>query len=306
MNRVRRIIYAEELHRRGIRGKGITAAVMDSGICHHPDYSDRVVCFKDFVGYQTEAYDDASHGSHVTGILGGNGVMSMGRYCGIAPECDLVHLKVLDRNGNGKVSAAIAAMDWVIRNQRKFNIRVLNFSAGVQENSQEEESRLLVEWIERVWDAGIAVVVAAGNMEPARGSVTVPGTSRKVITVGFCDEVSGRHRSIRRGQYSGRGPTAECICKPEITAPGFQVTSCSNLRQASGYYCVKSGSSMATPVVAGAVCLLLSVHPELTNVEVKMRLRRSGDDLGLPMEQQGWGRINLLKFLDDPTGMIHA
>lgn len=296
MNRVRKLIHADEVHRRGITGRGITAAVMDSGICCHPDYADRVVCFRDFVGKRAHFYDDASHGSHVTGILGGNGKMSMGKYCGVAPECNLIHLKVLDQNGTGKVRDAIAAIDWVIQNREVFDIRVLNFSVGTPGGDLEEDGKLLIDRVERAWDAGITVVVAAGNMGPGRGSITVPGTSRKVITVGFYDD-SGKNTNRLRGFSSGRGPTAECICKPEIIAPGVSVTSCSNLKPPSRYYCSKSGTSMATPVISGAACLLLSREPWLSNVEVKMRLKEAADDLGLPKEQQGWGRINLQKLL---------
>lgn len=296
MNRVRKIIHADEIHKRGIDGRGVTAAIMDSGICYHPDYVDRVIYFKDFVGKKESYYDDASHGSHVTGILGGNGAMSQGKYAGVAPGCDLIHLKVLDRNGMGKIGDAIAAMDWVIRNRKKFNIRVLNFSVGTPGNASAEEGQILVNWVEKVWDAGIVVVVAAGNMGPDRGSVTIPGTSRKVITVGFYDDyVKGTPNP--KQFYSGRGPTAECICKPEITAPGAGITSCSNLKPASRYYAVKSGTSMATPIISGAACLLLSYRPWLTNLEVKMRLKDASDDLGLPRYQQGWGRINLLKLI---------
>lgn len=290
------MIYADEVYKRGITGRGITAAVMDSGICYHPDYADRVVCFRDFVGKKENFYDDASHGSHVTGILGGNGSLSMGKYRGIAPECNLIHLKVLDRNGTGKVRDAVAAMDWVIRNQKKFDIRVLNFSVGTPEKDAEEEGKLLIEWVERVWDAGITVVVAAGNMGPEQGSITIPGTSPKVITVGFYDD-SVKSGVRRKSFYSGRGPTAACVCKPEITAPGTLITSCSNLRPPSRPYCSKSGTSMATPMIAGAACLLLSQKPWLSNVEVKMKLKEAADDLGLPKEQQGWGRINLAKLL---------
>ena len=297
MNRVRKIVHAEEVHRRGIKGRGITAAIMDSGICYHPDYADRVIAFRDFVGRREYFYDDASHGSHVTGILGGDGRMSGGKYCGIAPECDLVHLKVLDRNGTGKIKDAIAAMDWVIRNREKFNIRVLNFSVGTALDDSEADGKLLVEWVEKVWDAGIVVVVAAGNMGPEQGSITIPGTSRKVITVGFYDDaVRENGRAVE--YHSGRGPTSQCICKPEITAPGAYITSCSNLKPAGRYYTVKSGTSMATPVVSGAVCLLLSQRPWLTNVEVKMRLKDAADDIGLPRARQGWGRLNLIKLLE--------
>lgn len=164
-------------------------------------------------------------------------------------------------------------------------------------NDEEEEGKILVEWVEKVWDAGITVIVAAGNMGPKSGTITVPGTSRKVITVGFYDEI-GKENGRSRQFFSGRGPTSSCICKPEITAPGARIVSCSNLKPAMRYYCIKSGTSMATPVVSGAVCLLLSQKPWLSNVEVKMRLKDAVDDVGLPRYQQGWGRLNLLKLMD--------
>lgn len=296
MNRVRKIVLAEDLHRRKILGRGITVAVMDSGICYHPDYSDRVICFRDFVGSKKECYDDASHGSHVTGILGGDGKMSSGKYRGIAPECDLIHLKVLDQNGIGKIKDSIAALEWILHNYKKYNIRVLNFSVGTMMKEEDEDGKQLIQWVEKVWDCGIVVVVAAGNMGPEQGSITIPGTSRKVITVGFYDD---EQKSVSGGirYYSGRGPTNTCICKPEVTAPGADIVSCSNL-SCNRFYCSKSGSSMATPVVAGGVALLLSKNPWLSNVEVKMKMRYAVDDLGLPKEKQGWGRLNLVKLLE--------
>lgn len=296
MNRVRKIVFADEIHQRGIRGRGITAAIMDSGICYHPDYADRVVYFKDFVGNRSSFYDDASHGSHVTGILGGNGRMSGGKYRGIAPECDLVHLKVLDQRGTGKIKDSIAALDWIIRNQKKFNIRILNFSVGTMLDDAKEDGKLLIEWVERVWDAGIVVVVAAGNMGPKQGSITIPGTSKKVITVGFYDDAVREGRNME--YHSGQGPTSQCICKPEVTAPGANIVSCSNLRIPGRYYSTKSGTSMATPVVSGAIALLLCRDPWLSNVEVKMKLKDGVDDLGLPKSRQGWGKLNLIKLLE--------
>lgn len=296
MNYVKKIVLAEELHRRNIMGRGVTVAVMDSGICYHPDYADRVICFRDFVGNRRECYDDASHGSHVTGILAGDGKMSYGKYRGIAPECDLIHLKVLDQNGTGKMQDSIAALEWVLHNHEKYNIRVLNFSVGTMMKEADADGKLLIEWVEKVWDCGIVVVVAAGNMGPERGSITIPGTSRKVITVGFYDDEQNSMSGNKR-YYSGRGPTNACVCKPEVTAPGANIISCSNLKS-NGFYCRKSGSSMATPIVSGGVALLLSKNPWLSNVEVKMKLRFAADDLGLSKEKQGWGRLNLVKLLE--------
>ena len=96
------------------------------------------------------------------------------------------------------------------------------------------------------------------------------------------------------GCYSGRGPTQECICKPEITAPGSNIRSCSSTWYLDGRkYCIKSGTSMAAPVVSGAIALLLEKEPHLTNVEVKMRLKNCARNLNLPKYQQGWGMIDV-------------
>ncbi len=296
MERVRARIYANEAHKRGITGAGVTAAVLDSGICRHPDYAARIVAFMDFVNGRSECYDDASHGTHVSGILGGDGRSLGGRYRGIAPGCALIHIKVLDRHGQGNLRDIIQGIDWVIAHQRRFGVRIMNISAGTPKSEEDRDARKLVEQVERAWDAGIAVVVAAGNMGPAPMSITVPGNSRKVITVGSSDQFP--HRSTPgSADYSGCGPTAACVCKPELVAPGTNITSCSPFWRQGRYYSVKSGTSMAAPVVAGCIALLLEREPLLTNVEVKMRLKESAADLGYPMNRQGWGIPDLRRLL---------
>lgn len=300
MNRVRMKLHAEEVHRVGITGKGITAAVLDSGICRHPDYSSRIIGFRDFVNGKRECYDDASHGSHVSGILGGDGRSGGGRYRGIAPGCGLIHLKVLDRFGQGSLDDIVAAIEWVIDNCEKYGIRILNISAGTTKTEEDYGAKRLVDWVEKAWDAGIVVVVAAGNNGPFPMSITVPGNSRKVITVGSSDEFHYRPYQGNKN-YSGCGPTQECVCKPELVAPGTDIVSCSTQWTRGKYYNAKSGTSMAAPAVAGAIALLLENEPYLTNVEVKMRLKESAVDLGYPMNRQGWGMPDLRKLLRLPV-----
>lgn len=300
MNRVRAMLHAEEAHRAGATGKGITAAILDSGICLHPDYAKRIAGFRDFVNGRKECYDDASHGTHVSGILGGDGKSGGGRYCGIAPGCWLIHLKVLDRFGQGSLDDIIAAIEWVIGNRENYGIRILNISAGTTKTEEDYGAKRLVDWVERAWDAGIVVVVAAGNNGPFPMSITVPGNSKKVITVGSSDEF--RYRPYQGNKnYSGCGPTHECICKPELVAPGTGIVSCSTHWTRGRYYNTKSGTSMAAPAVAGAAALLLEREPALTNVEVKMRLKESAVDLGYPMNRQGWGMPDLRKLLRLPA-----
>lgn len=287
MNRARRIIHAEEVWRSGIRGKGITIAVLDTGTTLHPDFEGRMVGFHDFINQQKEAYDDFGHGTHVSGILCGAGKVQPG-YCGIAPEAEFVSLKVLDRNGNGRRKDVINGIYWTIDNRKTYRIRIMNISVGtVREGDAMDEQ--LIKAVEDAWDAGIVVVVAAGNLGPQPQTITAPGNSRKVITVGSSDE--------RKPFFSGRGPTRCCVCKPDIVAPGSDIISCSNqFGKGRPYYCRKSGTSMATPMVSGAAALLLSKEPWLTNVEVKMRLRESAVDLQMPHSRQGWGLFDAARF----------
>lgn len=289
MNRVRGVVRAEKLYQNGIFGKDIAAAVLDTGLYPHPDFEGRIAAFQDCVNHKNSLYDDCSHGTHVSGILGGSGAVSGRQYMGIAPECRLVAVKVLDRKGNGNKEDVLAGIDWVIKNRIKYGIRIMNVSVGtIRESSQRD--RELIEGVENAWDAGIVVVVAAGNMGPEPMTITVPGNSRKVITVG----ADGSFRPY----FSGMGPTAECVCKPDIVAPGSEIVSCNAVTAKNkNYYTTKSGTSMATPVVSGAIALLLSKYPDMTNVEVKMKLRESAVDLGFPRNRQGWGRIDIEKLL---------
>lgn len=295
MDRVREMLHVDELHRRGVTGRGVNVAILDTGICAHPDFDRRIVAFYDFVNGKKIMYDDASHGTHVAGILGGNGGLGKGRYRGIAPECGLISLKVLDRFGQGRLEYLIAALDWVCTNHQKYKIRILNISAGTTKEEGNEESFRLVQCVEKVWDLGITVVVAAGNQGPEPKSITVPGNSRKVITVGASDDFRKKPKwgSV---SYSGCGPTMECVCKPELVAPGTEIVSCYSRWKSGRYYAAKSGTSMAAPAVAGGAALLLEREPYLTNMQIKMRMKACARDLGLLHNRQGWGMPDLGKL----------
>ena len=302
MNRVAEIIDLKWAHSRQITGKNIGIAVLDTGIWNHPDFingSSRIVAFKDILYDRKTAYDDNGHGTHVCGILGGNGVSSYGKYIGVAPECNIILVKVLDRKGNGNILDVIKGLKWVLENKRKYNIRILNISVGTPARKELDEDSQLVQAVNEVWDAGIIVVVAAGNNGPIPQTIGAPGNSRKVITVGASDDfllVEMDGNKIK--DYSSRGPTRECIIKPDIVAPGSNIVSCNGMKTGSnGMYSVKSGTSMATPAVSGAVALLLSVYPRMTGRDVKVRLKNSAVDCGFPMNQQGWGCLNIRKLL---------
>lgn len=269
-------------------GKGVCAAVLDTGIYPHVDFGNRIRAFSDFLSYKRMPYDDNGHGTCVAGILAGDGRASMGKYKGMAPGCHIVGLKVLDRFGNGNKEDLLRAFRWLLENRKRYGIRIVNISVGTTYKNLSEQD-VLIQGVERLWDEGLVVVAAAGNQGPRPFSVTAPGCSKKVITVGACDMLEGKEA------VSGRGPTFECVCKPDLVAPGNKIISCAPGPDFP--YGTKSGTSMSTPYVSGAIARMLEKDPLLTNVEIKMMLRDSADDMGLPRNQQGWGKFNCKRFL---------
>lgn len=277
--------------------------VTPEGIYPHADFGNRIIKFLDLVHRRTKPYDDCGHGTHIAGIAAGNGSLSDGYYTGIAPDANIIVVKVLDHTGNGSVNTVMKGIEWVIKNKDTYNIRVLNISVGTVSKEEESEDCQLVKGVNEAWDAGIVVCVAAGNNGPKPYTITTPGISRKVITVGSSDdneavEVAG----VLMSDYSGRGPNTSCIIKPDIVAPGSNIWSCKALyrygvRTSKNMYVQKSGTSMATPVVSGAVCLLLSCQPELMNGEVKKKLCETADDLGWESNRQGFGLLNIEQLL---------
>ena len=300
MDRVRAELNVDELHEKGIDGRGVNVAILDTGICMHPDFGRRILAFHDFVNEKKKLYDDASHGTHVAGIVGGSGAAGKGKYTGIAPGCGLISLKVLDRWGQGRLEHLIAALEWVCGNYQRYKIRIVNISAGTTKDEEDADAFRLVRFVEKVWDLGITVIVAAGNQGPERSSITVPGNSRKVITVGAADDF-GKKSGREIVSYSGCGPTIECICKPELVAPGTGIVSCSFGWRNGRYYTAKSGTSMAAPAVAGGAALLLQREPNLTNMQVKMRMKACARDIGLPHNRQGWGMPDMSRLFFNNT-----
>lgn len=272
----------------------VGVAVMDTGIFRHRDFENRIIGFADFVNGRKYVYDDNGHGTHVAGIIAGDGRSSQGKYRGIAPKAVLIGVKVLDNAGNGKIKNVIRGADWIIKNKDYYNIRVVNISfgtrAGIKQQvsvstEDETEEEELVEAVERMWDSGLIVVAAAGNNGPGNGSVTAPGTSKKIITVGAFDD---------RKYFSGRGPTTECVIKPEVVVTGTNIIACSNMQ---GRYSSKSGTSMAAPIVSGAVARMLGQNPYVTPKEVKIWMKSCCKKINIPYNQQGWGMLDIAKFV---------
>jgi serine protease AprX len=325
----------------GLKGTGVTVAVLDSGLKSHPDMNavtggSRVLASVSFVGDLNGTTDPNGHGTHVTGIIAGNGASSTGSnyyrtFKGIAPNSNIVNVRVLDANGNGTVSKAIQGIQWVIDNKAKHNIRVLNMSLGhgVGESYKTDP---LCQAVEKAWNAGIVVVCAAGNegrLKTVRaagadndgwgtryGSINSPANHPLVITVGATRSIDGNRANDQISTYSSRGPTLQdIVAKPDIVAPGNGVISfrnpgtlmdityaATNLIPFSYYKLVPSladtpmyfrlsGTSMAAPVVSGAAALMLQKDPTLTPDTVKARLMVSADKWKFPN-----GKVDPLTF----------
>ncbi len=226
-------------------------------------------------------------------------------YRGIAPDCDIVAIKILDRGGKGNSFDALIGIQWLLDNREKYNIKVANLSIGTQDIGIKDP---LVKAVEAAWDRGIIVTIAAGNNGPLEGSVTSPGISRKVITVGACDDEEGVNIWGKTLQnFSGRGPTSECIIKPDVVAPGSNIVSClapevlldSAFKKVPPCYVSMSGTSMSTPIVTGSMALLLQKDSNLTPDQAKLRLRDTCVRLpNIPQNKQGWGLIDIERLLE--------
>ena len=291
----------------------VTVGVLDTGVGNHPDLWGRVMGFQDFVGKNKLMYDDNGHGTHICGIIGGSGGVSGGRMKGMAPESRLVVGKVLDHNGDGMTKHMLEALDLILEVRKQYQIRVLNISVGIGEMSDKKKQEALQLKIEEVWSEGIVVVCAAGNKGPMDGSISAVSGSERVITVGCHDGSYGKDNPKRCSTYSGRGKFADRIRKPDVVAPGTDIRSCNvNYREINHLYgnqqfgknmtkeayVAKSGTSMATPIVTGAIALLLQKFPDMSNEDVKRKLTYTATDLGEPWNLQGWGMINVKKLLE--------
>jgi serine protease AprX len=291
----------------GWDGTGVGVAVIDSGIYSHPDLlstwngQSRVVYRKSFIG-GVQA-DDFGHGTHVAGIVAGSGASSnvpgsSHVLRGIAPNANLLDLRVLDQNGNSSDSVVISALETAVQLKTIYNVRVINLSLG---RPFYESCTLdpLCEAVEAVWNSGIVVVAAAGNLgRNGYSTVLCPGNSPHAITVGAMKTLETYPRNDDLiASYSSKGPTyIDNTVKPDIVAPGNLVVSLlapgstlantypenvvgpsyySSTGRGQAEYLRLSGTSMATPVISGAVALMLQENPLLTPDIVKARLMKT-------------------------------
>ncbi len=284
-------------------GKGICIAVLDTGAAAHPDMKNKIKYFKDFVGNRAMPYDDSSHGTHICGILCGDGRSSEGKYCGIAPGAGLVVCKILNQKGEGSADTMLKALEFIKRYRRQLDIRIINISVGIGELNHSGMLDKMQSAIEALWEEGVVIVCAAGNKGPADDSISAVCNSTKVITVGCHDGEYLKGNKDSCEIHSGRGKRFAQVRKPDIVAPGTRIVSCNanwnrTYRSQPQYYIEKSGTSMATPIVSGCAALLLEKEPWLLPDQVKARMLYSATDLGESWNKQGWGMINVKRMLE--------
>ena len=323
-----------------LKGAGVTVAVVDSGVALHPEIQTMVAAV-DFVGLYDPLFapggsvDPHGHGTHVAGIIVGNGSHSDdAKFAGIAPEASLVSLRVLDGLGRGRSSDMLAALQWVLDHKNEYGIRVLNLSLG-HPVFEAPEVDPLVQAVDALWDAGVVVVCAAGNSgRDGHGTVTSPCNSRKVITVGATNDRQTLDLTDDTvATYSSRGPTRlSLVAKPDLLAPGNRIIS---TRSAGSHldllyptnrvagdssqpdvfeHFELSGTSMASPFVAGAAVLMLEQDPSLNPGTVKARLMLSARKaaVGDPFAT-GAGLVDIEAALlatghvaDAPSPLVHT
>ncbi len=278
-------------------GSGIGVAFIDTGIFPHCDFligRERVVCFKDFINSRKNMYDDNGHGTFVAGVCSGSGVLSKFKYSGVAPKSNIFSLKALDGNGEASANKILDAMEWVYDNHKKEGIGVVCMSFGSEPLGHNDPIML---GAEALWKDGVVVVAAAGNSGPEFQTIKSPGVSSAIITVGGIDDnrfddSSFDKSSFEMADFSSRGPAFRKI-KPDLVAPSVDIVSCGTTKD----YTILSGTSVATPMIAGLSCLLLEKHNGASPNEIKSMLLRSCQPLGFDKNFEGFGLPNMTNVL---------
>ena len=311
----------------GYTGEGISVAIIDTGLDPNhvgindfdddpSTYDPKIVAFYDALDEssddgsgETTPYDDHGHGSHCAGITAGTGAVDEGPlsdgstpWRGVAPDATLVGVKVLDGGGSGSFAEVMKGMEWTIDNQIKYNIRSASMSLGgvwLIELTQEQEERVTTLANEMV-AAGISLMIAAGN-SAAYGTIGTPGAAKDVITVGATED------SRQLAVYSSKGPTHEGQIKPNVAAIGSAVMSVEaegtgepayDSNGSPNGYTSMSGTSMATPMVAGMAVLLHQANPDLQPLMIRSILETTAEYRFLshpvrPNNDYGWGFVEM-------------
>lgn len=278
------------------KGKNVTIAFIDTGINSHLDFSlgkNRIVLFKDFVNSKKNSYDDNGHGTFVAGVACGSGYVSCKKYSGIAPCCNIISLKALDKKGEATAVTILDAMQWILDNHVKHNISIVCMSFGSEPLGNNDP---IMKGAEVLWQEGIVVVSAGGNSGPNNETIKSPGVSKKIITVGGLDDKRDNDGNCDEklydiAKFSSRGPAYGRI-KPDVIAPSVDITSCSHM----GEYKKMSGTSVATPMVAGLCAIIKERYPSSTPNQIKNFLVSTARSINKSKFEQGFGIANIFKL----------
>ena len=315
------LVGADTLQQAGITGRGVTIAMLDSGLWQAPsqNYGTRILATVDVTngGSRPVTGDPYGHGTHITSIAAGGAVNLSGSYLSIAPQANLVIVRAFNGEGGGSYVDVISGLDWIVANRAKYHIRAVNLSFGATPESYYWNDPLN-QAVMAAWQAGIVVVVAAGNDGPNPMTIDVPGNVPYVITAGALTDNDTPYNLTddRLASFSSAGPTYEGFVKPEVIAPGgHMVASMSsqsylaNIDPGSmaptAQMFTMSGTSMAAAVTTGVVALMLQSDPALTPDNVKCRLLASArpavtssGTLAYSVFQQGAGLINAVSAVN--------
>ena len=270
--------------------------VIDTGVGQILDLcvpNNKIVKFVDFVNNKKVPYDDNGHGTSVAGLLVGSGVVSDNKYAGIDTNTDILIIKALDKNGETNAINILKAMQWVYNNKDKYNIRIACMSFG---SNVLEINDPLIAGAEALWDNGIVVVSACGNSGPESETIKSPSASKKIISVGALDD----HRNndtysianFEIAEFSSRGPILGNF-KPDVVVSGVDVVSSCNYGIYKTFYRSMSGTSVATPIVAGIVSRVLKKNPTFTPDQVKQFLIAHTRRITNDRNSEGYGWIDL-------------
>jgi len=264
-------------------GRGVTVAVLDTGIDNLADFSGRLIGGVDLTGGNNPFQDSYGHGTFVAGLIAGNGASSGGQYPGEAPGASLVSIKVAGMNGTTDLANLILGLQWAVDHRGSFGIKVLNMSLGFQSAVSTVINPLDLA-VQAVWGSGIAVVVSAGNSGPFNGTILSPADDPLVITVGALDDMATSSLTDdEMCDFSSAGPTsADGFVKPDLVTSGRSVVSLAapgstiydqypSARVGSANF-VGSGTSFSSAIPSGAAALVLAANPALTPNQLKARL----------------------------------
>jgi hypothetical protein len=274
----------------GIDGKGSTVAVLDTGVdAEHPDLVGRIAAMKDFSGSVHGTDDRVGHGTHVASTIAGTGAASGGKERGVAPGATLIIGKVLGDSGGGYDSDIIEGMQWAVANHAD----VVSMSLGSTAPATACDDPIAQAVDELSTSSTSLFVIAAGNMGSRQNTVSSPGCASSALTVGAVDSENAT------AYFSSRGPVGGShLVKPEIAAPGVNILAAAAGGRGVYAYRTMSGTSMATPHVAGAAALAKEANPSLTGAEIKAMLTSSADPtVPGPAQEVGTGTLDVKRML---------